>query len=174
MISDEVERIASQLDDIEDRYNEAEPGSDDASVFALAYILILSSWIEECRNSLSCRLVDDFFAGGDVREKIKKRIRQINGVKFSEHFKRAITVTVGEHGYYEVKSNCDERTMVLLESALGFIWDARCDAAHNTFSGLQRRTFRAPSVIRPRRDEVFRGLMDLERSICSLNRNVVA
>ena len=60
MIDDEISKITAQLDNIEQRYLNADPGGYDASIFSLVYILLLSSWLEECRNRLSFYLVDAF------------------------------------------------------------------------------------------------------------------
>jgi hypothetical protein len=173
MITNGIDSITKQLDDIEQKYNESVPGSYEASIFALSYLLILSSWIEECRDDLSCRLVDLVFVPDSGSEKIKKEIQRINGFKFSEHFKKAITRVIGEHGYNEIKANCNEQTLILLESSLGYIWNARCDAAHKTFKGMQANSFAAPSIIKQQRNRVFEGLKELELSIESLERTAV-
>lgn len=170
MIVDDIEQIAAQLDAIENRYLASSPGSDDASIFSLTYILVLSSWIEECRDNLLLQLIDAFFVAGDHADQLKKDVRRINGFKFSEYFKRAITRIIGEHGFLELKAACDIQTMLLLESGLGYVWDVRCTTAHKTYTGLQNKSFYAPSVIKAQRDQVFAGLVELERSIHTLQR----
>lgn len=174
MIADDIKRVTIQLDDIEDRFKKLPTGSYDASVFALAYLLVLSSWIEECRNILCCQLVDAFFVPSENTDKLKKEVQRINGFKFSDHFKRAIVKTIGEHGYFEIRSACDAQILESLESSLGSIWSARCDAAHKTFEGLQNQNFMAPSMIKMQRDRVFAGLIELERSIRSLQRQSIS
>ena len=173
MIDDEISKITAQLDNIEQRYLNADPGGYDASIFSLVYILLLSSWLEECRNRLSFYLVDAFFEADADTDKIKQRLEKINGIKFSEHFRKAIELVIGVHGYQELRADCQPQTLASFESAIGFVWSARCEAAHNTFEGLQNRRFRAPSTIKSRCNDIFNGLKDLENSINALTRNRV-
>lgn len=112
MIEKEIETIKNELDSIKQSYLHAEPGGDDASIYSFVYLMMVSSWIEECRNDLSLSLLHRCIAP-EKEEDLERRLRQINGFKFSDHFKKAfrsLLVIMGMSSYVlsatKEHSNC--------------------------------------------------------------------
>lgn len=171
MIEKKIKTISKELESIKLSYLNAEPGSNDASIYSFVYLMMVSSWIEECRNELSLSLLHKCFTpekGSDL----ERQLRQINGFKFSDHFRKAFSLIVGYHGYTELRSLCDQRSLELLESSLGSIWNARCEAAHKAFEGMSNRSFRTPPDIEQHCCHIFAGLIDLENALQLFTRNV--
>ena len=171
MIEKEIETIKNELDSIKQSYLHAEPGGNDASIYSFVYLMMVSSWIEECRNDLSLSLLHRCIAP-EKEEDLERRLRQINGFKFADHFKKAFSLIAGHHGYVKLRALCDQRALELLESSLGYIWSARCEAAHKTFEGMSKRSFRTPTEIEPHCINVFDGLINLEKALQLFAQNI--
>lgn len=169
----ESEGIEKRLKSLERLYLQAmsssEAGSELPALYGKMAVIELGGWVEEARDALADKLVDNIFLPSEKVSR-EKLLGRVSGFEYKQHFCRDIfQKLLGLHGVSELEERLEGTIHDAFKSNLGSLWLQRNTCAHRTLAGTMEQ-IQGPSATIAQMRRINAGLQELGDAIDKLSR----